>query len=402
MTKYKQKTTTNKMTGKRYTYYFWQYKDNLGKWKYEQASTIETLNAKVIKRTQLLSAGINSLNTHLENYVENYLRTVHFNRVKEKTKERYLSILNCHLKGTALGRTKMRDLTLTLIQAVYNTLTAIDAKNLQKIINPALRYAGVNRDINFVITPKILTLPQETTQEQQKKASRNAVRPLTEEEHLSFIEDIIVHPMEPLYRTAIDTGMRQGELFAITWADIDFERMRITINKTGGYTKGDGDHYRWLIGLPKNKIPRINKLPKVLIPLLKNHKAIQRKELAKLDIIQNPETLVFCTPLGTHLDPSNTLAELKKVFASLGISKEKVFHDLRHTYATRQFEAGMEPLVVSKLLGHSDVNTTLRTYIHVLQNIQDATADTTDAFYAQMQDKSDASFTSNLCQNIFK
>lgn len=401
MTKYKQKTTTNKMTGKRYTYYFWQYKDNLGKWKYEQASTIETLNAKVIKRTQLLSAGINSLNTHLENYVENYLRTVHFNRVKEKTKERYLSILNCHLKGTALGRTKMRDLTLTLIQAVYNTLTASDAKNLQKIINPALRYAGVNRDIDFVITPKILTLPQETAQEQQKKASRNAVRPLTEEEHLSFIEDIIVHPMEPLYRTAIDTGLRQGELFAITWADIDFERMRLTINKTGGYTKGDGDHYHWLIGLPKNKIPRINKLPKVLIPLLKNHKAIQRKELAKLGIIQNPETLVFCTPLGTHLDPSNTLAELKKVYASLGISKEKVFHDLRHTYATRQFEAGMEPLVVSKLLGHSDVNTTLRTYIHVLQNLQDATADTTDAFYAQLEAKSSADFTSNLCQNIF-
>lgn len=402
MAKYNKKTTTDKMTGKKYTYYFWQYKDTLGKWQYEQASTIDALDEKVAKRNKLLSAGINSPTTHLEDYVENYLRSVHFNRVKEKTKERYLSILNCHLRGTVLGHTKMRDLTLRLIQAYYNTLTAIVAKNLHKIVNPALRYAGVNRDIDFVITPKIFTLPQATTQEQQKKASRNAVRPLTEKEHLHFIEGIHDHPMEPLIRTAIDTGMRQGELFALTWADIDFERMRLTINKTAGYTKGDGDHYRWLIGLPKNKKTRINKLPKVLIPLLKNHKARQRKELARIDIIQNPETVVFCTPLGTHLDPSNTLAELKKIYVSLGISKEKVFHDLRHTYATRQFESGMEPLVVSKLLGHSDLNTTLRTYIHVLQNLQDATADTTDAFYAQLQAKNDSDFTSNLCQNIFR
>jgi len=400
MAKYKKKTTTDKMTGKRYTYYFWQYKDTLGTWKYEQASTIEALDEKVAKRKSLLSAGINSLTIHLEDYVENYLRTVHFNRVKEKTKERYLSILNCHLKGTVLGRKKIRDLTLALIQSYYNTLTAIEAKNLHKIINPALRYAGVNRDINFFIIPKIFTLPQKTPQEQQNKASRNAVRAFTKEEHIRFIEGIIGHPMEPLYRTAIDTGMRQGELFALTWADIDFERVRLSISKTGGYTKGAGDHYQWLIGLPKNKKTRINKLPKVLIPLLKNHQAQQRKELARVDIIQNPETLVFCTPLGTHLDPSNTLAELKKIYVLLGISNERVFHDLRHTYATRQFEAGMEPLVVSKLLGHSDINTTLRTYIHVLQDLQDATADTTDAFYSQLEATYNQGFTSNLCQNI--
>ncbi len=57
----------------------------------------------------------------------------------------------------------MQDLTLRLIQAYYNTLTAIVAKNLHKIVNPALRYAGINREIDFIITPKIFTLPQEST-----------------------------------------------------------------------------------------------------------------------------------------------------------------------------------------------------------------------------------------------
>lgn len=396
MAKYNKKTITDKETGKNYTYYYWSYTDNMGNRKFEQAKTIEGLDKKVARRKRMLSAGINAPITPLTDYVENYLRTVHFNRVKDKTKERYLSILNCHLKGTTLGTTKMRDLSLSRIQAYYNTLSASDARNLHKIVNPALRYAGVNLDVNFIITPNIFSLPQESPEDQQKKANRSDIRPLTEEEHLRFIDGIIDHPMEPLYRMALDTGMRQGELFALTWADLDFERMRLIINKSGGYTKGDGDHYQWLIGLTKNKKTRINRIPTVLIPLLKELKINQRKELARINIIQNPETLVFCTPLGTHLDPSNTLAELKKVYASLGISKGKVFHDLRHTYATRQFESGVEPLVVSKLLGHSDVNTTLRTYIHILQSLLDATADTTDAFYARLQAKHSSSLVTNL------
>ncbi|MBN2601235.1 MAG: hypothetical protein JXR87_04520 [Candidatus Marinimicrobia bacterium] len=52
--------------------------------------------------------------------------------------------------------------------------------------------------------------------------------------------------------------------------------------------------------------------------------------------------------------------------------------------ATRNFEMGTEPLVISKLLGHSDINTTLRTYIHVLNSLKDATAGLTDAFYTEM------------------
>ncbi len=53
MANYKQRTTTDKKTGKQYTYYFWPYKNNLGKWKYEQGSTIEALDIKVKKKKKL-------------------------------------------------------------------------------------------------------------------------------------------------------------------------------------------------------------------------------------------------------------------------------------------------------------------------------------------------------------
>ncbi len=73
--------------------------------------------------------------------------------------------------------------------------------------------------------------------------------------------------------------------------------------------------------------------------ILMNHLREQKMFLFKIGIIQNEDTLVFGTPVNTPLDSSNVLQELKKVYASIGIT-DKTFHDLRHTYATRLFELG--------------------------------------------------------------
>lgn len=382
MTKYKTKTVIDKKSGKKYTYYYSQYKDQLGKWKYEQAPTQKGLDAKVKKRNEISAKGVNS-HKQFEEYIENYLRTVHFNKIADSSKTRYLSTLNCHLRGTYLGKTRMYDLAPHMLQDYYNTLSSNIAKEARKIINTSLAHAKYYQDISFSFEPDIFILPGETPQEKQRKAIRNSVRPLTLEEHKRFIKGINGHPQEALFRMAIDTGMRAGELYALTWADIDFDRLRLNIDKSAGYTKGESDHYHWDIGPVKYNNPRINKLPKVLIPILKELKDNQNELFKKIGITQEPDTLVFSTYKGTHLDPSNTLDKLKKIYVSFGISDEHVLHDLRHTYATRQFEGGAEPLVVCSLLGHSDVNTTLKTYIHVLKNIRDATANNTDELYAQ-------------------
>lgn len=384
MTNYKIKKIINPKNGKEYIYHYWQYKDQLGIWKYEQAPSLEELNIKVAKRKEILCKGSNSLKP-FEEYTENFLRTVHFNTLADKSKERYLSTLNCHLKNSFLGRTKMFDLTPSLVQNFYNSLSPNIAKEARKIISTTLTHAQFSQDISFVYVPHLFTLPRESPETLQKKAIRNKVRPLTQEEHQRFVINLAGHPLEALFRMAIDTGMRPGELYAITWSDIDFDRLTLSINKSGAYTKGAGKYYGWLVGPVKYNVPRTNRLPKVLVPILKKHKEKQNEYLSEIGITQSPDTLVFSTQIGTHLDPSNTLKTLKRIYASLKISEKHVLHDLRHTYATRQFEAGLETLVVSQLLGHVNISTTLETYIHVLQNIKDATADTTDAFYSKFQ-----------------
>lgn len=213
---------------------------------------------------------------------------------------------------------------------------------------------------------------------------------LTREEHIAFVNGIRGHELEALFRTAIDTGARQGELFALTWHDIDFEKKIIVINKSYSYSKGATDTFIGQTGPTKCNEIRRNKLANVLIEILQQHKVNQKKIFDKFGVIQDENSLVFSTPIGTHLDPSNVSKKLKAVFLELGINSDekeysKSFHDLRHTYSTRQFEMNVEPLIISKLLGHSDINTTLKTYIHVLNSLKDATAGLTDSFYSEME-----------------
>ncbi|MEG2717847.1 MAG: hypothetical protein RR961_11015 [Eubacterium sp.] len=82
---------------------------------------------------------------------------------------------------------------------------------------------------------------------------------------------------------------------------------------------------------------RLNKLPVVLVNILKEHKIRQKCELAEYGMIQTDESFVFSTCIGTHLDASNVYKKLKQVYLDLGITEEgsaynKIFHDLQRTY----------------------------------------------------------------------
>lgn len=110
------------------------------------------------------------------------------------------------------------------------------------------------------------------------------------------------------------------------------------------------------------------------------HQNEQKIQLIKIGIIQNENTLVFGSLVNTPLDSSNVLKELKKVYIGINIT-DKTFHDLRHTYATRLFELGEPAKTVQELLGHSNLNITLGTYTHVLEQQKIKTASLIDALY---------------------
>lgn len=367
-------------------YYYKDVKDIFGKRKHLTSATVQGLEEKIQRNIIETASGCASTKIKLGDYMRHWLDTVHYpGDLKETSIERYEASFSNQILGSEIADIPMRDLTVDIVQAYYIELykrtSSSTVKNVHKILSPCLRYAygrgSVLRDFS-----RQLKVPKD------KKPQNANVRPLTRNEQILFVKAINGTNEEALFRTALDGGYRKGELLALTWNDVDLDNRTISINKTYSYIKDKySGKYKGITTDPKTKNSRRkNRIPKALIPILREHKKNQQAGLMSYGLKQTGKTLVFSTVDGHHLDPSGVNKRVKKVFKNLGFDDGKHFHDLRHTYATRQFEIGKDNLdytvvVVSKLLGHCNVKETLETYTTVLDDLRDAMADNTDALY---------------------
>ena len=174
----------------------------------------------------------------------------------------------------------------------------------------------------------------------------------TKDEFLRFIEAVKDKPdAYAIFMTLYYTGMREGELLALTPADIDLEKQTIRINKSFQRLKG-----RDVITTPKTpKSIRTVTIPKVLCDCLKDYMA-QCYEL-------QPDDRLF--PYGkTHLYRDMVWGCEKS-----GVKKIRV-HDLRHSHAAALIEMNVAPKLLQERLGHERIQTTLDTYGHLYPNAQ--------------------------------
>lgn len=231
-----------------------------------------------------------------------------------------------------------------------------------------------------------MVLPSESESDKLKNSS--SVKPFTLEEQKKFLGIIKGHELESLFITALNTGLRQGELLALTWKDIYFDENYIEVNKNVKYicevTKDSRSSYKMEVQTPKTKgsIRKVN-IPNFLVKVLKVHKKNQSEMKLKLSNLYEDNNLVFATPYGTYIDSSNLIRRLRRVLEKNDMRSIK-FHDLRHTYATRLFELNENPKTVQKLLGHSNISTTLDTYTHVLENVKEKAVSKLDDLYMNM------------------
>ncbi|MEL7660387.1 site-specific integrase [Acetobacterium wieringae] len=345
-------------------------------------STLKELKKKHDEFCALKTAGVKEEATTFNDFFKNWLYTVHLMDKKPSTKARYDSTYNTHIKDAYFSKIPIQKIVTSDLQIFYNQKFEEKGeyvvKNIHKLISPCVRYAFENGNIvrNFATNVK---LPKDLSNAIDK---HQKIRPLSFEEQKKFVNAIKGHPYSALFNTALDTGMRQGELFALTWADIDFSDLTIRINKNHSCVKDiiteRQVNYTTNTKTAKSRrvIPLANRTKKILIEHMKD----QKTQLLRIGIIQTENTLVFGTIVNTPLDSSNILKELKKVYTSIGIT-DKTFHDLRHTYATRLFELGEPAKTVQELLGHSNVNITLGTYTHVLEKQKTKTASLIDSLY---------------------
>lgn len=190
--------------------------------------------------------------------------------------------------------------------------------------------------------------------------------------------------LEALYVLAITTGMREGELLALRWRDVDLDASALQVRGTLVYLPGEGHR----IGPPKTARSRRRiDLDPEAVGALRRHKARQAEERLAAGAVwahgSVAPDLVFCNEIGGSLDAVGLLRNrFHPLLERAGLPRIR-FHDLRHTAATLMLLASINPKVVSERLGHASVAITLDRYSHVLPSMQrDAAALIDKALFA--------------------
>ncbi|WP_257148944.1 site-specific integrase [Bacillus thuringiensis] len=188
----------------------------------------------------------------------------------------------------------------------------------------------------------------------------------TAEEAKTFLEACDELRWRVAFSLALHTGMRRGEILALKWDNINFEKQTVKIKESLAYTKEQG----LIFTTPKTSNSfREVVIPVSLIELLKELKAEQDVMKQRMGTAYQNLNLVVCTTDGKPVHPRNLVRTFDRLIKKAEVKKISI-HGLRHTNATLLMKQGINPKIVSERLGHENVGITLDIYSHTDLDMQ--------------------------------
>jgi integrase len=302
-------------------------------------------------------------------YLESWLPIVK-HQVEPGTYRRYRNFVQVHTIP-ALGRVQLTKLVPQQLQIFYaklldsglTTTTVFHLHSaLHRALKDALKLGLVQRNVTEMVSPP--------------RRRHHEMMPLSKQQARQLLASVANDRFEAVYVLALTTGMREGEIFGLSWQDVDLEKKTLVVHV--GLKEAEKG---FVIGKTKTTYSRRRiALSQSAVEALARHAERQQAEKAAMGVRWDSSyDLVFPNHYGRPIIADNFVKRhFKRKIRELGITDDTRFHDLRHTCATLLLSDGVNVKVVSEMLGHSDISITLRIYAHVLPGMHEIAAQAMD------------------------
>jgi len=310
-------------------------------------------------------------NLKVGEYLDSWLTDSVRDTVRQRTFERYESIVRVHIKPS-LGRVKLGALTPNHVRRLYRQ--KLDSGLAPRTVNYI--HTTLHKALKDAVSDALI--PRNAAGVKAPRPEIPEIHPLSPDQARKLIATAreTGDRFEALYVLALHCGLREGELLGLKWDDIDLSDATATlqVRRTLSQTRERGHIFE----KPKNGKGRSVKCSHKATEALKRHRAHQNEERLGMGTLWQDNNLVFPTLTGTTMSGTNLLGRhFKPLLKRAGLPPIRL-HDLRHTCATILLMAGKHPKYVQELLGHASISITLDTYSHVIEGMDGGLADAMD------------------------
>ena len=296
-------------------------------------------------------------------YLQRWLDGLPATDLKPRTIGYYRQYVATHITGSELARKPLARLTPQDLRELYarklaSGLSRSTVHHIHAVLHRALavaeREGAVARNVADLVDGPGHGKPK--------------LQVLTDDQPEQFLATVVGEPLEALFVLAVTSGLRQGELLALRWENVDLSGGELeVVGSLSGQRRADLQ-----VVTPKTGNGRRVSLAPHAVSALREHRRRQAELRLTIGAEWLNRGLVFCDEtgrFGDYVRPANLNRALDRILNRAGLPHIR-FHDLRHTAATRMLSRGVHPKIASEMLGHSSIHVTLDRYSHVTSTMQ--------------------------------